>query len=378
MTRTGRSLIAAVFLVAVTDAQAGLPLTPYWTEPGAIGNPNDNPLPPPGPSAGLTVTLNKGANLLANPAASAAVDLAAQYAESWIADPIDMIIDIDIGNVGGSLGESNIIKFNASHDQVVSLMQSDQSNHVGAGDITDYLPDAAQFGANVSMPAGFSLTGNVQMSRANAKALGINPLLLIGGATGSDGTITLSDSFAFDYDPTDGIDAGKYDFFGLALHEIGHIMGFYSEVDTVDFQQNSNQTSGLTPTVVDLFRVGPGSGVDSAAFETVSRDMNTGGNPVMYLGANTDAAFSTGETQGDGYSASHWKDNMGIGMLDPTLAPGEAAVPDMTDLRALDLIGWDTVPPASTALAAPLPATVWLFMAGCGWIVASARRRTGR
>src|SRR5690606_11215974 len=67
----------------------------------------------------------------------------------------------------------------------------------------------------------------IQLTRANAKAVG----LIAGNDAGLDGTIRFSSSFAFDYDPSDGITPGTMDFIGVAIHEIGHSLGFTSGVD---------------------------------------------------------------------------------------------------------------------------------------------------
>src|SRR5262249_60028 len=43
-----------------------------------------------------------------------------------------------------------------------------------------------------------------------------------------------------------------------------------------------------------------------------------------------------------GRQASHWKDNLGIGIMDPTSVPaGQANVITAQDIRAFDVIGWN-------------------------------------
>ena len=46
-----------------------------------------------------------------------------------------------------------------------------------------------------------------------------------------DGNVTFSSTFAFDFDPQNGITPGTFDFLGVAIHEIGHALGFVSGVD---------------------------------------------------------------------------------------------------------------------------------------------------
>ncbi|MFH7813512.1 NF038122 family metalloprotease, partial [Acetobacter lovaniensis] len=78
--------------------------------------------------------------------------------------------------------------------------------------------------------------------------------------TTADGSITFSSAFAFDFDPTDGIEANSFDFIGVAIHEIGHALGFVSGVDTYDGRTSPGSTnlSSLEGSVVasqlDLFR----------------------------------------------------------------------------------------------------------------------------
>lgn len=56
------------------------------------------------------------------------------------------------------------------------------------------------------------------------------------------------------------------------------------------------------------------------------------------------ALFANGVVYGDGNQASHWKDNLGIGILDPTAFPGELMTLTATDLLAFDVLGYTLVP----------------------------------
>jgi hypothetical protein len=51
-------------------------------------------------------------------------------------------------------------------------------------------------------------------------------------------SITFSSDFSFDFDPTDGITAGQYDFIGIATHALGFVSG----VDVLNFNSPSNGT----------------------------------------------------------------------------------------------------------------------------------------
>lgn len=210
----------------------------------------------------------------------------------------------------------------------------------------------------------------VSLSLANAKALG----LLAADADYEDAAITFSSDFAFDFDPSDGISAGKIDFVGVAIHEIMHAMGFDSGVNILDI--NSPPVNG--PFNDNLFTFV--QGLDFTRHSTASRaaganidwtaDTRTkfysldGGTTVLIADA-----WSTGYYFGDGRQPGHWRDNLGIGIMDPTAAPaGSQMLVTRYDLQALDVIGWDPV-------AVPEPSTWALAAAGLMTAVVVRRRR---
>ena len=57
--------------------------------------------------------------------------------------------------------------------------------------------------------------------------------------------------------------------------------------------------------------------------------------------ARINNAWSTGSFQGDGKQTGHWKDNAGLGIMDPTTNYGESFQVSRFDLLAFDVIGWD-------------------------------------
>jgi PEP-CTERM motif len=280
---------------------------------------------------------------------------------------------------------------------------------------------------NVTKFDGDSSANNrfLDANTANLKAIGIgideaNTFRCSTRIATADACITFSSNFAFDFDPTNGIDDGAFDFTGIAIHELGHALGFVSGVDTYDFVAgnpaafgNFNLDNFAIFSVFDLFRYGNGFdpitnrrllqlSANRAAFFSIngSTPFNFGNSAVAEF-----ANLSTGRFVGDGQQASHFKDNAAfvddggqcfistrqIGILDPTAVPCEVLTVTANDLAAFDAIGYnldfnilrnpgftfDTAQVfglAGTA-AVPEPATWAMMLAGFGLAGAAMRRR---
>lgn len=176
----------------------------------------------------------------------------------------------------------------------------------------------------------------LSLTDANQRAVGLSPNNI------RSGTITFSSAFNWDFDPTDGITPGAFDFVGLATHEIGHTLGFSSGVDTLDAQASAVSETSFRATALDLFRYS----VDSRAQGPGTIDVTADARDKFFSldgGTTKIASFATGVTYGDGTQASHWKDGMGLGIEDPTASPGELLSISELDRRAFDVIGYDRV-----------------------------------
>jgi hypothetical protein len=178
----------------------------------------------------------------------------------------------------------------------------------------------------------------INVTHANAKALGLRTA----NDAASDTSISFSNTFTWDFDPSNGINAGAYDFVGVATHEIGHALGFISGVDVLDANTSSiNDQNLIFVTTLDLYRYSALSVANNAldwTADTRSKFLSING------GATSIATLSTGTLYGDGNQASHWKDDLGIGILDPTADTGELLVISETDKLAFDVIGYDLTP----------------------------------
>lgn len=299
-----------------------------------------------------------GSGLPTNSEARDAFDQAAANWAALLRDPVTVKIDVDFAALPENvLGTTSTVLLLGGYNTVRNLVADNagETNNAREAALLPNLPEFDEFDAY--LPTDFSMGGYAILSQANYLALGGTRLV------NKDGSIKFSSDFSWDYDPSDGIDAGKFDFVGVAMHEIGHILGFISEVDYVDWKLSQEETADdVWPRPLDLFRFKTddlGAGFD---FTDTPRMLVPGYSHSFYFGDGS-ALMATGVYNGDGRQASHWKDNLGLGIMDPTGAPGELLVVTDIDLIALDLIGWEVVPE---------PATLTLMLIGA---VALVRRR---
>lgn len=319
----------------------------------------------PTAQAGLVININAGANLAANGAALAAFNRAAAQWEVLFDDDIEVNINADLASLGnGILGSASSVVLATDFNTMRNMMVSDADADDG---ILSALPTLNQF--NATLPTGFGLTGNLSANKAAMKAMGFTGLDTQFGS--NDATITFSTNFNFDYDNSDGIQNNAFDFESVAAHEIGHALGFTSVVDSIDVQIQNGQSSNISPRVLDLFRFdAANTPTTEAEFTSFDRDLRPGGTKT-FDDLQDQYLFSTGRFNGDGRQASHWKDGLGIGLMDPTLAPNEISPITAADIRALDLIGYDYV-----AAAVPEPGSFALtIFAVTGALVVRRFRR---
>jgi hypothetical protein len=318
----------------------------------------------------FNIVLQKSPALLANPVASAAWDAAAELVESFFHDPVTIVIDADVSELApGVLAQAGSSRVTVNYDQLRSMMIADAQK---GENLQALLPTLAQLQVELPVDATNPFTfGGGLANRATLKALGMTEAQLppnpseYNPSVNADVFISFNSSYNFDYDRSDGIAPGSFDFIGIAVHEIFHGLGFVSTVDVVDFMLGNPQFERQVPIgPLDMFRMRPGAG--GADFTGAPRTLAPMGDAVVYDGvynpvgftipglAQGDVPMSTGRANGDGNQASHYKTDditgVYIGIMDPTIAPGTVGVITETDLRLMGYIGWDLIDPVQLSV----------------------------
>ncbi|MHA6722096.1 NF038122 family metalloprotease [Sphingomonas sp. RS2018] len=202
---------------------------------------------------------------------------------------------------------------------------------------------------------GSQNSSTISMNSSLGKAMGFTSDVFGNPLTAVDGSVQFSTGFAFDFDPTDGIDSDKFDFIGVAIHEIGHALGFRSGVDVVDSYTSPGGTArfagtALQPalegqtimTQLDLFRYGEAGLLDWTTQGQAYFSID-GGVSQLYGDSRMEMGRLNG---GRGRQASHFYDSAAnvpqIGVMDPTSGYGQMQEITALDIAAFDAIGWRT------------------------------------
>jgi len=297
-------------------------------------------------ASGLTISMADVGTPAMSAEQLAAFEEAAEVWEKRLTDPVTVYINISVEPLDpGILGSTRIARTTHSYSDVRAAMLVD-AVWTTENNIVSSLPLGS---VNIEDINGNRSDSSITIATANAKALGLG--------TGPDGNYTAIPAgidaeirFAtayeddFDYDPSNGIGTNKFDFVGLAAHEIGHALGF---VSVTDIQNWYDDALTLHISTLDLWRYEEMGGM---------HNLNTGRRYVRcgaaeYYDSNLiNVALSHGQigcaydpdcNTGSGRcQASHWCDSIG-NMMDPTIAREVLVKIKNDDLHAMDYIGWN-------------------------------------
>ncbi len=272
--------------------------------------------------------------------------------------------------IGGALPaiEENI-SYTTYRNSLEQDITSDIDSLINQNQQNDISGFTAYFDAQYDSNGYYKVDNNeyMKMTSANAKALNIidphdtslDGYILMRNLDGvGDGTLNQV-RWSYNYE-SDLIDSNSLDFLSVAIHEVGHALGFVSGLDDADWlagKPNLNASNeddyyssmignlnNATP--MDMLRFSSGSISASSSYDSWI-DMSLGGNPYLSFngGQTTVAYFSTGqntELGGDGNQASHWKEQENaLGIMAPVLGVGQRREISELDTQLFDAIGWD-------------------------------------
>jgi hypothetical protein len=226
----------------------------------------------------LQIDVVYDSSVAAAPAAfKACVNAVCQFYETLFTNPVTVTIDVGFGESDGqtlaatNLGQSNYRYVGVSYAVALSGLQ------------------AAAAPGSQNLPATAPVFASIELTVAQAYALGVLGNVTFGGPTGYVGFSSVNSFF---YDPTQSLPVpkGEYDFMGTVEHEISEVMGrtsFY----------NLSGTYG----VLDLYRyAAPG------VLQTGS------GNPAYFSidGGSTDLRDFNNFQTGDKGDLGDWSPNL--------------------------------------------------------------------
>jgi hypothetical protein len=227
-------------------------------------------------------------------------------------DNVTVNIKFQFGTTG--LGQSSSALFGTyTYAQIKSALQGDSKSSDDSS-------------AVASLPASdpIGVTHSYYVTKAQGKALG-----LVGADSTLDGTVTISNAQPLDYDRTNGITAGSYDFQGVIAHEVSEVMG--RGINAIGSNVQTGPANAYYP--LDLFKF-TGTGAHSFVGTTA-------GYFSVNNGATSLAAFNT-NPNGD---FGDWASSVPADAARAFSNSGVINDFSSTDVREMDTIGWDTLDP---------------------------------
>jgi Domain of unknown function (DUF4214) len=300
----------------------------------------------------LTIILRATAQLEAQPEAKAAFLRAAAAWEAIINSPVTIYLDADYGTTNFGQAWSSGVLGSTSSPSLSNVGYSTVRTNLINGANTPTKQAIYQALPAGSVPTDSGNVSTVSVSSSIARAIGLlNPTAQ---STDTAARIGFNSNFTFDFNRNDGIDGT--DFESVAVHEIGHALGFTSR----------SGSSTPTPAMWDLYRFR--TGTTSTTFTSAPRIMTIGGptpnSQYYFVPGQTEVGLSDGGPNGsednnaDGNQSSHWRQasrNGGvfagyIGIMDPRIPAGITRLITANDTKALDILGYNST------IAGPPPA----------------------
>ena len=201
------------------------------------------------PVGTFRIDMQLGAALAANADAVRSLEQAAAFWEAILEDPITLVFDADFGVTVDpiAIGEAQAEYVTVGYERVRDLLIDDARSHET---IVSQLPQFADLNATLPVDPRnpYSVSSTMEITRPNALALGMDPASLPGVPSAVDPNLNRDGVITF----ANALNQPGADLFFVAVHEIGHLLGFVSAVDDVEGGRRLVALNTL-----DLFRLAP-------------------------------------------------------------------------------------------------------------------------
>jgi hypothetical protein len=276
----------------------------------------------------------RGINIIFNctsvPApAMAALESAAVYIEQLFDDNVTVTINISYdslppGVIGWAISYlAPTPSWSVTRASLVNDMDADDT-------IQTWLPTTS------TIPVRYTY-GSTTITDENLVEFRVAPYnAVIGSYPGLAAEIQFSTEFNFDYDPSDGV-SGMC-FLSVAVHEVGHVLGFGSNAASYGIE------------VMDIYRFQNTDGAGNYNPDTWYDFQNTA--RMVDLSPGTDdvnsdmIAVEYRMSDGNPYQASHFSQGNVYALMQPAISTNQTYYPNfykVPDRDMFDAIGWDYI-----------------------------------
>ena len=304
--------------------------------------------------SGLNIVFSCDASVPA--AAVTALEQAAVYLEGLFSDPITVTVNINFAPLGSGILGGTSVYYTATPPAWITT----RADLVAGMDGDDYIQAFLPSGTTVPVRYDGSSATVTDENRCYFSLA--NYAAAIGSIVGASGATTFSNQMSWDYDPSNGVSGGAYCFQSVALHEVGHVLGFVSRAESW-YQPNTDITA------MDIYRFQRTDGANDYNPDDVTEfgirprlvDYNNpsddqSSNLFTSVGADVEYQMSDGSP----YQASHFRQGYVSAIMQPAMSSGSTFYPNFyraADIAMFDAVGWDYPPNAQPFTPSnPVPA----------------------
>ena len=265
------------------------------------------------------MSLNLTFDATVNATQQTALQAIANFFNAHFTDPVTTDIAVSFAALGpGGLGASSYSLVTHSFTDITNALANDATSAADASSVAN-------------LPGADPITGTHSWTMTPAEEMALG--LIADNGTANDGSVRFSNSQTFDYDRTDGITAGAYDFWGVVAHEFTEIMG--RELNAI----GNNVASGPGYHPLDLFKF---SAANTAEFVgTNAGYFSVDGGTTKLVDFNTSVNGDFGD----------WAGTAGNNSFLAFSPSGVFNLMSLADLSAMDVIGWEVTESAPTVTA---------------------------